>query len=320
MKDRLTDLGFAAGWAAVKALPEGAARRLFDLAADRAVRRRGPGVRRLEANLRRVVGGQPSAELMRHAMRSYARYWMETFRLPVTDRAALAAETEARMEGIDILDRAYAEGRGVVAVLPHSANWDVAAVWLIAHGIPFTTVVERLRPESLYRRFVAYRESIGMEVLPLTGGQRPVSDVLAERLHAGGMICLVGDRDLTRGGVEVTFFGEPAKMPAGPALLAATTGAALMPVGLWYEDGGCAVRLHEIVPVPADGRLRDRVRVATQAVADIFAADIAEHPADWHMLQRLWLADLDPARAPGGDDPATHRVPVREPSGDLGGG
>ncbi len=320
MKDRLTDLGFAAGWAAVKALPEGAARRLFDLAADRAVRRRGPGVRRLEANLRRVVGGQPSAELMRHAMRSYARYWMETFRLPVTDRAALAAETEARMEGIDILDRAYAEGRGVVAVLPHSANWDVAAVWLIAHGIPFTTVVERLRPESLYRRFVAYRESIGMEVLPLTGGQRPVSDVLAERLHAGGMICLVGDRDLTRGGVEVTFFGEPAKMPAGPALLAATTGAALMPVGLWYEDGGCAVRLHEIVPVPADGRLRDRVRVATQAVADIFAADIAEHPADWHMLQRLWLADLDPARAPGGDDPAAHRVPVWEPSGDLGGG
>src|SRR5207244_10128762 len=176
---------FAAGWAAVKALPEGAARRLFTLGADQAVRRRGPGVRRLEANLRRVVGGAPSPELMRAAVRSYARYWLETFRLPVMDQAALAATTDRRLRGVEVLDKAYAQGRGVVAVLPHSGNWDVAAVWLIHHGIPFTTVAERLRPESLYRRFVAYRESLGMQVLPLTGGDRPVSEVLATRLRGG---------------------------------------------------------------------------------------------------------------------------------------
>jgi phosphatidylinositol dimannoside acyltransferase len=298
VKERLVDLGFAAGWAAVKALPEPVAARAFAAGADLALRRRGPGVRRLEGNLRRVVGGQPSPRLMRAALRSYARYWLETFRLPVMDKAALAAATQERLEGMDVLDKAYADGRGVVAVLPHSGNWDVAAVWLIAHGIPFTTVVERLRPESLYRRFVAYRESLGMEVLPLTGGPRPASEVLAERLRAGGMVCLVGDRDLTRGGVQVDFFGEPATMPAGPALLAVTTGAALMPVGLWYEGARCGVRLHPIVPVPAQGRLRERVQAATQAVADRFAADIAQHPEDWHMLQRLWLADRGPALAP----------------------
>jgi KDO2-lipid IV(A) lauroyltransferase len=331
VKERLTDLGFAAAWAAVKALPEAAARRLFALGADQAVRRRGPGVRRLEGNLRRVVGGQPSPELLREAMRSYARYWMETFRLPVMDRAAVFAAADARVQGVQNLDNAYAEGRGVVAVLPHSGNWDVAAVWLIGHGIPFTTVAERLKPESLFRRFVAYRESLGMEVLPLTGGARPVSEVLAERLRAGRMICLVGDRDLTRNGVEVSFFGEPAKMPPGPALLAATTGAALMPAGLWYDGDAWGIRLHPMVPVPAGGRLRDRVQSATQAVADVFAADIAEHPADWHMLQRLWLADLDPARAqrppeeraaaqPVVDQAMADQPPVREPTGDLGGG
>jgi lauroyl/myristoyl acyltransferase len=324
VREQLTDWGFAAGWAAVKALPEPAARGLFRAGADRGLRRRGPGVRRLEANLRRVVGGQPSPELMRAAMRSYARYWMETFRLPVMDRAAVFAETDRRTEGADNLDKLHAQGKGVIAVLPHSGNWDVAAVWLIAHGIPFTTVAERLKPESLYRRFLAYRESIGMEVLPLTGGERPVAEVLATRLRAGGMICLVGDRDLTRSGVEVDFFGERAKMPAGPALLAATTGAALMPVGLWYDGDAWAQRLHPAIPVPVEGRLRDRVRVATQAVADIFAADIAEHPADWHMLQRLWLADLDPARAPGQSGtpaaaPDAPGEPVREPSGDIGG-
>src|SRR5207244_10398543 len=129
----------------------------------------------------------------------------------------------------------------------HSGNWDVAAVWLIHHGIPFTTVAERLRPESLYRRFVAYRESLGMEVLPLTGGARPASEVLAERLRAGRMICLVGDRDLSGSGVRVDFFGEPATMPAGPALLAVTTGAALMPVGLRYEGDEWGITLHRVI-------------------------------------------------------------------------
>jgi len=326
VRERLTDLAFAAGWAAVKAMPEGAARRLFRLGADRALRRRGPSVRRLEANLRRVVGGPPSPELMRAAMRSYARYWLETFRLPVMDQRAVAAAVAAATKGIPDLDRAHAEGRGVILVLPHVGNWDVAAVWLMAHGLPITTVAERLRPESLFRRFVAYREGLGMEVLPLTGGPRPASEVLAERLRAGGVVCLVGDRDLTRSGVPVRFFGEAATMPAGPALLAATTGAALMPVGLWFDGDGWAQWIHPPVPVPAVGGLRDRVAAATQAVADVFASDIAQHPSDWHMLQRLWLADLDPARVaripgePAAGGPAARGGTGRKRPGDVGGG
>jgi phosphatidylinositol dimannoside acyltransferase len=94
----------------------------------------------------------------------------------------------------------------------------------------------------------------------------------------------------------VTFFGETARMPAGPALLAATTGAALLPVGLWFTPDGWGVRVHPAVGVPAGGRLRDRVTAATQVLADTFAAEIARRPEDWHMLQRLWLADL-PAQA-----------------------
>jgi KDO2-lipid IV(A) lauroyltransferase len=179
-------------------------------------------------------------------------------------------------------------------------NWDAAGAWLVDHGAPFTTVAERLEPESLYRRFLDYRESLGMEVVPLTGGHRPPSDVLAERLRAGGVVCLLGDRDLTRRGIDVAFFGETARMPAGPALLAATTGAALLPVGLWFTPAGWTVRVHPPVELTGE-RLREKVTAATQALADTYAAEIAEHPEDWHMLQRLWVADLDPARTrPGG--------------------
>jgi KDO2-lipid IV(A) lauroyltransferase len=232
-------------------------------------------------------------ELLRRAMRSYARYWREVFRLPVIGPCTIRERTD--FTGTDVLDGAIAAGRGVVCALPHMGNWDAAGVWLVDHGARFTTVAERLRPESLYRRFLDYRERLGMEVLPLTGGERPPSEVLAERLRAGGVVCLLGDRDLTGRGVDVRFFGETARMPAGPALLAATTGAALLPVGLWFTPRGWGVRVHPPVELPADGRLRDRVVGATRALADVYAAEIAERPQDWHMLQRLWLADLPPA-------------------------
>jgi lauroyl/myristoyl acyltransferase len=300
LRGALVDAGYAAGWAVVKALPHRVAAAAFQLVADIAVRRQGKGVRRLRANLRRVVGPDvPAAALdalTRRAVRSYARYWLEVFRLPVMSTDAVAAG--CRTEGAQHLDQAVRAGRGVVLALPHCGNWEAAAVWLIHRHGPFTTVAERLRPESLYRRFLAYRQRLGMEVVPLTGGDRPPSEVLAERLRAGGVICLLGDRDLTRSGVDVTFFGGRARMPAGPALLAATTGAALLPVGLWFAGRQWGQRIHPPLVLPEHGRLRDRVRVTTQAVADVFAADIAEHPEDWHMLQRLWLADL-PASHPG---------------------
>ncbi|MDQ6849536.1 MAG: phosphatidylinositol mannoside acyltransferase, partial [Actinomycetota bacterium] len=226
--------------------------------------------------------------------RSYARYWLETFRLPKMAPADLLARIDAT--GAEHLAAALDRGRGAVVALPHQGNWDVAGVWLVAQHGPFTTVAERLEPASLYDRFVAYRESLGIEVLPLTGGAQPPADVLRQRLNQNRAVCLVADRELSRSGIEVQFFGEPARMPGGPALLAATTGAALLPVGLWFTAGGWGHRIHPAVALP-QGSLRQRVTAGTQAVADRFAEEIAAHPADWHMLQRLWLADL-PAREP----------------------
>jgi len=314
LRDRLVEAGFAAGWAAVKAVPHPVAAAASRAAADVAVRRDGKGTRRLRANLRRVVGpAVAEAELdalVRRGLRSYARYWREVFRLPVIGPDAIRERTD--FHGADVLDAAIAAGRGVVCTLPHMGNWDAAGVWLVDHGARFTTVAERLRPESLYRRFLAYREGLGMEVVPLTGADRPPSDVLTERLRAGGVVCLLGDRDLTRRGVDVRFFGETARMPAGPALLAAATGAALLPVGLWFTGNGWAVRVHPAVPTAGDGRLRDRVTAATQALADVYAAEVAGHPEDWHMLQRLWVADLDPAADPTRDPAGA--PPVGEPA------
>ncbi|MEU3219169.1 phosphatidylinositol mannoside acyltransferase [Streptomyces sp. NPDC006971] len=297
LRDRLTDGLYGLGWTAVKKLPEPAARGLFRTLADQVWKRRGKGVLRLEANLARVVpGASPArlAELSKAGMRSYMRYWMESFRLPTWTPARIKASIEVAdahrlTEGLDA-------GRGVVLALPHLANWDLAGAWVTTElKVPFTTVAERLKPETLYDRFVAYREGLGMEVLPHSGGA--AFGTLARRLRAGGLVCLVADRDLSSSGVEVSFFGESARMPAGPALLAQQTGALLLPVTLGYDDTPVMkVRVHPPVPVPESGSRAEKTSSMTQALADAFAVGIADHPEDWHMLQRLWLADLEPRK------------------------
>ena len=306
-RERMVDLGFGAGWGLLKAVPEPLSQRAFRAVADVATVRNGPGAQQLRKNLRRVVGPAVSElrldQIVGDALRSYSRYWLETFRLPKMDPARIAAVAGTRTEGIAHIDEAAATGRGFILALPHMGNWDVAAIWLIRRGYPFTTVAERLKPESLFDRFVAYREGLGMEVLPLTGGQRPPLAVLAERLQSGRGICLVADRDLSRNGIEVQFFGEPTRMPGGPALLAARTGSTLLPVSLWFtDDGGWGQRIGAPIDL-GDGPLAERVSRGTQALADVFAREIAEHPTDWHMLQRLWLADLPPR--PGRPAPAS---------------
>lgn len=281
--------GYAAGWRLVRSAPYGIAAAAFRLGADVCFRAHGRGVTQLAENLRRVVptaGERELAALTRDAMRSYARYWLETFRFPDMDPADVESRTPAT--GIDNVHRALSDGRGVVIALPHMGNYDAAGVWLMRHCGTFTTVVERLEPESVFRRFVSYRERLGMEVLAVGGGEPSPTSVLTRRLRENRILCLVADRDLAGGGVPVTFFGEPARMPAGPAFLAANTGAALIPVGLWFEESGWGLRFYPEVPLAAGARLRDRVAAMTQSLADVFAGDIAAHPQDWHMLQPVW--------------------------------
>jgi lauroyl/myristoyl acyltransferase len=287
----LADWGYAAGWMTARAMPEFAARKLFDAGALYASRNGGPI--QLRKNLARVIGVPPKevpGSLMRASLASYARYWREAFRLPAMNHRALAQQLDKMVLGQEYLNAALASGRGAVIALPHSGNWDMAGVWLAQkYGTP-TTVVERLKPESLYRRFIDFRESLGFEVFPLSGGERSPFRVLSERLRDNKMVCLIAERDLTRTGVQVNFFGEPTRMPAGPAKLAIETGAALLPVHCWFEDDSWGITIYPELDCASGD-----VNVITQALADVFARNIAAHPADWHMLQPQWLADLRPA-------------------------
>ena len=294
--DRLTVAGFGAGWSAVRRMPEGAAYALFQRLADASWLRHGSGVRRLEQNLDRVTGGQLSEDdlraLSREGMRSYMRYYCDAFRLPgwSDDRVRHGFVLDNK----EALHDALNAGHGAVVSLPHSGNWDVAGAWAALEFGGVTTVAERLKPEELYEKFLDFRRARGITVLPHEGGDVPVLATLSECARDGGLVAVLGDRDLSARGVPVEFFGGTTKLPIGPAAIAVDTGAPLFPGTLWYDGSLARGRIHDPLPVPATGTRAEKIQVLTQGLAAVYEQGIRDHPSDWHMLSRVWVDDAAP--------------------------
>lgn len=285
LRDRAVTAAYLGAWKGVGRLPEARARSLFARLGGRVYRRNGRGVQQLRANYARLrpdLDAPGLEDLVHDGVQSYLRYWCEAFRLEAWPQDDLVART--RTVGEERLRTPYADGRGVVAALPHQANWDWAGAWACATGMPLMTVAERLEPTRVYDEFVRFRSSLGMQILPLTGGEPPMT-TLEDWAGAGGFVCLLADRDLSRTAVDVDLGGSPARMPSGPARLAQRTGADLVPVTLAYRGDDLEITFHEPVD-PGVGE--DGVAAATRQVAHAFSRGLVADTADWHMMQRVF--------------------------------
>jgi KDO2-lipid IV(A) lauroyltransferase len=286
VKDNLSAYIYFAGWRIVRWLPEDWAYSLAYRVADLLVKRNGKSVQRLRSNLSRT---QPAITtlnlelLVIQAMRSYMRYWCDTFRFPDWSKDKTVGTVQVTNEHL-LLD-AIAAKTGVIVALPHAGNWDHAGAYFCANGIQLVTVAERLKPEKLFVKFLEYRQAMGMEVLPLDGR---VLDTLTDRLNDGALVALVADRDLSRSGIDVEFFGGPARMPAGPALLALRTKAPLITAYVSYTETGIHIDFNNVV-LPTSGSDKEKVEEIVQMTAKYFERGISDNPEDWHMLQRIWI-------------------------------
>src|SRR5256714_6094548 len=222
---------------------------------------------------------------------SYGRYWLEAFRLP--RRAFLAPDGEgSRVGGRALVDKALAEGKGVVIATPHVGNWDLGAAWFAARGYQPTTVVEPIEPPALFEWFCSYRRALGMGIVPLGPN---AGSVLLKKLREGLMVGLVCDRDLAGNGVEVEFFGERTTFPAGPATLALRAGAPLLCGANFFTAGGHRVVIRPPLDMARQGTIKEDIGRITQAMAADFEVLIRRAPEQWHLLQPNWPSDFEVA-------------------------
>lgn len=251
--------------------------------------------RMIERHLRRASGGRLRGVALRRAVTgafdSYGRYWYELLAIPDDVRDGRILQ-RIRVDGAHHIEDALAAGRGAVIALPHLGGWEYAGAWLAQrpeHPTRPLAVAEPLEPPELFDWFVAQRAAMGIDVVPLDDGAAPK---LAAALRENRVVTLVCDRDLTGDGVEVTFFGEPTTVPAGPALLALRTGAALLPAAVYFEPGSQhRAEVRPPVKVERTGRLRDDVARVTQMLVHELEDLIRAHPEQWHLLQPNWPSD-----------------------------
>ena len=246
----------------------------------------------VERHMRRVRPNASSIEIRRLTQQvfdSYARYYLESFRLPTLTSAQVAASftVEGYHENmLPALDR----GKGVILALPHLGGWEWAGRWAADLGNKMTVVVEPIQPPELFEWFADLRRKFGMTVIPLGPDAGPA---VLKSLRNNEVLCLLSDRDITGGGIEVEFFGERTKLPAGPATLAIRTGAALLPTAAYFTDRG--VGHHGVIGAPMNcerhGKLREDVQRITQELAYELETLIRRAPEQWHLLQPNWPSD-----------------------------
>lgn len=302
--ERASGLLWRVAWELARKVPEPVAFGVADVAGRVGHLLGGDARRQVAHNLSRVVPPHELDETVRAAYRSYARYWVEAFRAADMDPGELARRTTT--SGIEHVDAALEEGKGAVVLLAHHGSWDVAARWAESHRYHLAVVAEVVRPRELFEKFVRLREDIGLEVVPLRRGQSVVGR-LSEVLAQNHLVGLLTDRDLTSTAPVVDFYGEPCRVPLGPAVLAKRSGAPIVPITMLQRPGR-TWRLEVLPPVRVD---RLTVRETHAEVVAALERIIALDPAQWHAFQPIWLSDLPPGRrgkvpedrSRGGDDP-----------------
>lgn len=290
---QLVYYGYVAGSAVARLLPERVAYGLAHVAggiAGRVSRKRATVAR----NLSRITGHPPDSPATRAlvvaAHRSYARYWLETFRLVREDREFFLERFECK--GLEHLDAVLARGRGAVVVVGHLGNWDAAGAWVAATGRRLVTVAEVLKPRRMFEFFVAHRAQLGMTIYP---AQRGAIDQLVRAVEDGAVVAILGDRDLKGRGPEVTMFGAATTLPAGPASVALRAGVPILVAGVYgvvRADGkrGWEARISEPIELPGQ-RGSEALTALTAAIGAKLEACIAAHPEEWHVFQPFWIAD-----------------------------
>lgn len=246
----------------------------------------------IERHLRRAdpsLQGLSLRRAVQEAFDSYARYWLESFRLP--NLSVGAVERGFDVDGYQHIVEGLEAGNGVILVLPHLGGWEWAGRWIVDQGHEITVVVEKIEPPELFQWFVDLRSALGMHVVALGAD---AGKTVMRALRDNHVVCLLADRDLQGGGPEVEFFGERTTLPAGPATLAFRTGAPILPTGVYFTprvDGHAAWVRSPLPVIRTEARLRDDVARTTQLLAHELEILIRRAPSQWHLFQPNWPSD-----------------------------
>jgi phosphatidylinositol dimannoside acyltransferase len=243
----------------------------------------------------RRAGNDPEAleRLVRSAFRHAVRYYLEVARASSYEADGAIARID--VETPEVVEAALTGGPTII-VGAHFGAIELPVRYLSHRmGHPVTAPMETVGDPGLARWFASTRGRAGVRVVAIADARRE----LLAALRRGESVGVVADRDLTGGGVPVTFFGRLAPMPVGPALLAMESGAAVYVASCRRADGHRYRGRMIAVPVPVEGSRRERMLALTAAITSGLESVVTDAPEQWWgAFHPIWR-DLDPGEGAG---------------------
>lgn len=288
---------FNLAWKLVPKIPIKLTLAVSDRAADIVTLLGVSSTKQLKANLERLTGRQVTSRELRASVRSYFRAFSQQFSLPGWSSEYLTSSvTYPQAQSIAEL----LKDGPVVLALTHSGNWDLAGAWFCQSYGKIVTTAEKLEPQELFDKFVAFRSSIGMDILGVAKGEHVFEQLVQKVKGQPVLVPLLADRDISGAGIEVQLGTAKALVAAGPAALAIRLGRPLIAGHLTYkkEHGSWHMyaRFTDPLPVPTPKPDETQVEALTKAWVKAIEPVMVEGFLDWHMMQKLYIKDLDPER------------------------
>ena len=219
----------------------------------------------------------------RKVFHNFGRYLVEFLRFPKLSRSFFLEDVA--VEGLDHLDTALAKGKGAIIISAHLGSWEIGAAQLSLLGYRVNAVVLPHPNPAVNRLFVQMRQQKGIRVVVT---EEPVWKLL-DCLSRNEILLMVGDRDFSENGIEITFFDRPAVFPKGPVTLALRSGSPLV-IAFLLRDPTGRLRLLLRPPIfPKEtGPFKENVRALTQDIAHFFEKQIRKDPSQWLIFKPFW--------------------------------
>ncbi len=288
---------FKIAWSVLPRLPQSVVYGASNLASDVVCLLKISSVKQLRTNYERLSGRKVTERELRHGVRSYFRCFVQQFTMVGWSKKQIG---QGCVWPDAARDAEWLEDGPLVLALTHSGNWDLAGAWFCETHAPIVTVAEKLEPPELFQQFVDFRESLGMEISGVAPGEHVFAELLKKTKGRGVLVPLLADRDISGAGVEVELGSSRALVAAGPAALALKLGRPLIAGHISYRKVGREWRVFAHftdpieVPVPAEGETE--VEALTRKWVKMISPVMKEYMVDWHMMQKVFVDDLDPER------------------------
>ena len=239
------------------------------------------------ANVEECLGlpHDEAEEVAKESVRKFGRMIVEVLRFPLLNRTTI--DQVVKTEGLEYLEEAYAQNKGVIMATGHFGNWELLGATVALHGYPMLSIARKQNNGAMDQFINDYRAMVGQKVAYNRGKGDLLS--ISRMLRDKKLLGILFDQDTNDTGVHMELFGKPVVTPAGPAVLSRMFGSPILPIFMHYDENGQSyAKIYPPLYTPKTRNKEEDVRQIMEQLVDILEAEIRSNPPMWFWVHDRW--------------------------------